>query len=804
MKKYLFTMLVLVLYVSSGICQTITVVDKETQEPLAGVNIFTDDYSISATTDGKGKVSVEKFKDAEIIIFSYIGYTTIRLSYNEIVASGNVIALKQVSLSMSEVVVAANRWQQNTAEIPNHISIVTPEQVRLQNPQTTADLLGISGQVHIQKSQLGGGSPMLRGFAANRVLLVIDGVRMNNAIFRSGNLQNVISLDANSIEQTEVVFGPGSVIYGSDAIGGVMSFKSLTPSYSLSDGIDLSGGGMVRASTANEERTAHVNFNIGLQDWAFLTSATVTDYNDQRMGSNGPDDFLREEFVRRVDGTDRVLESENPKDQDPTGFSQFNIIQKIRYRPSNNWDLNLDVHYSTTGDVPRFDRLTERTEGQFRKAEWFFGPQQWLMTNFHANWFAGNKLFDEVKTTIAFQDYEESRNDRNFGSSDLRNRQEKVKAFSANFDFQKELSEKGTLSYGVESVLNWVDSEASQTNIETGEISPVQTRYPDGSTWQSFAGFVNYKHNFSDKWSLTGGARYNQYLIDAPFSDQFFDFPFEEAEQSRGALTGSIGSVFRPDNSWQFNANVSTGFRAPNIDDIGKVFDSEPGSVIVPNPDLDAEYAWNFEAGVKKNIADRVIVDLTGYYTILNNALVRRDFIFNGQDSVLFDGTLSQVQALQNAAEAWVWGIQGNIDLRISDAVNFTSTINIQEGEEEDENGNSEPLRHVAPTFGTSHLKIQPDEKLMVDLYTDYSGGLSFSELAPSERGKPHLYALDENGNPHSPAWYTLNAKASYSINNTADITFGIENITDQRYRTYSSGIAAPGINVIVGIRSSF
>ncbi len=129
--------------------------------------------------------------------------------------------------SLEEVVISFNKWEQNLNEVPNRIMKVDMRDARLRNPQTTADLLAQTGGVFIQKSQLGGGSPMIRGFATNRVLIVADGVRMNNAIYRSGNLQNIISIDPLSIDDAEVIFGPGSLIYGSDAIGGVMDFHSL-------------------------------------------------------------------------------------------------------------------------------------------------------------------------------------------------------------------------------------------------------------------------------------------------------------------------------------------------------------------------------------------------------------------------------------------------------------------------------------------------------------------------------------------------------------------------------------------------
>ena len=126
---------------------------------------------------------------------------------------------------LQEIVISGNRWCQEIDVIPTKITRLNLEQTNAYNPQTAADMLGLSGEVFIQKSQYGGGSPMIRGFSTNRLLYSVDGVRMNSAIFRSGNLQNVISLDPFAIRETEILFGPGAVSYGSDAIGGVMLFS---------------------------------------------------------------------------------------------------------------------------------------------------------------------------------------------------------------------------------------------------------------------------------------------------------------------------------------------------------------------------------------------------------------------------------------------------------------------------------------------------------------------------------------------------------------------------------------------------
>lgn len=806
--KKLSLLIVFSLIVSqAALSQVVKVVDEENREPLSGVNIYTPDRKIATVTDVQGNADLGKFKGRDRIIFSFVGFTQKTLSYEELAGQEFRVILQPKPLSMGQMVVSASRWQENSREIPAKVTRVEPAQVHLQNPQTAADMVGLSNEVFIQKSQLGGGSPMIRGFATNRVLLVIDGVRMNNAIFRSGNLQNVISLDPNTISNTEVIFGPGSVLYGSDAIGGVMSFNTRKPQLGGEEA-EITARALSRFSTANEEKTAHVEFGLGYEKLAFLSSFTVSDYGHQRMGSNGPDEYLRRDYVQRSGGEDLVLPNLDPKVQRPTAYNQYNLMQKVRYRPTSDWDLEAAVHYSTTSDIPRYDRLIERVEANaFRNAEWYYGPQKWLMANLQATWFHKAGLFDQVRLVSAYQHYEESRHDRGFEEVLMRHRIENVQAYSANIDFEKMFEEDITLVYGLEGVWNWVNSRAHSENILTGATRPTATRYPDGSTWQSYALYANYKNNLSERWTVTAGARYNQFLIHAPFEERCFEdscieFPFEEANINNGALTGSLGAVYRPNESWQLNANLSTGFRAPNIDDIGKIFDSEPGSVIVPNPGLKAEHAYNSDLGLAKSFGDFLKVDVTFFYTWLDNAMARRDYSFNGREQIIYDGELSDVQALQNVSSARIWGIQGGIEALLHPTLKLTSRINFQDGEERNEDGEYVPVRHVAPTFGSTHLKYEKGD-WKVDLYADYNGEIPYSELALSERGKPHLYAKDENGNPHSPSWYTLNLKASYQLLDELDITAGFENITDQRYRQYSSGIAGPGQNFIFSVRGS-
>ncbi len=706
---------------------------------------------------------------------------------------------------LDEVVISANKWEQNLREVSARIATVTSASIRLQNPQTAADLLGLSNQVFIQKSQLGGGSPIIRGFATNRVLLVVDGVRMNNAIFRGGNVQNVISLDANVIRETEVIFGPGSVIYGSDAIGGVMDFHTLRPELS-SQRLTLSGQALTRYATANNENTGHVNINIGTKKVALLGSVTKSVYDDLRMGSRGPAAYQRPTYQKRQGADDIIVPNPDPNVQVNSGYDQLNGMGKLLVKPRHDMTLVYAFHYSKTSNVPRYDRLIlKNASGVFANAEWYYGPQKWLMHVVSLTHSAVTPLSNNLRFTAAFQDYHESRHNRNFSGPNrnrLTERFENVKALSVNLDVDKLLSERTSLFYGAEYVTNAVASTAQRKDITTHVASPVSTRYPNGSDWRSVAVYASVRHAVNERTSVNASARYTQVYLSAPFDTTFFPFPFTRAKLNTGAANGSVGVAFNPTDVLKVYFNLSSGFRAPNIDDIGRVFDSQPGSVVVPNPGLTPETAYTAEVGFTGQLTPRLSVDFATYYTLLDNAIVRSVFQFNGQDSIDYDGQLSQVLALQNINRVKVMGAQISARYDFTSRVRVESSLNIQEGEERDPvTNNMYSPTHIAPAFGSTHLSYQ-GKKLRAVAYVTCQGRVRFEDLALSERADAHLYAPDANGNPHVPAWTTWNLKASYTLGPHLTVDAGIENIFDKRYRPYASGITAPGRNLIFALRA--
>ena len=681
--------------------------------------------------------------------------------------------------------------------------------IEFTNPMTSADLLERGGYVYIQKSQLGGGSPMIRGLSTNRLVLSVDGVRLNNAIFRSGNIHNVISISPMNIENTEVIMGSASVLYGSDAIGGVMNFYTKKAKLSNDSNPNIQININSRYSSASNEKMYHIDFNYGLEKIAFLSSFSKSDFDDLTMGIHGPSDYLRPNYVTQNSAGDDVLVTNSkPRVQRNTGYSQTNFMQKVLYEPNEDLSIDIGIHFSKTGNIPRYDRLirTNENEGLYY-SEWYYGPQEWLLINSQLTYIPKEtKFYDELKFGSSFQRFSESRNSRRFSDSFLKSREEELDIFSLNLDFFKKISENSNITYGLEMIENKVGSFAKSINISDLSETPISTRYPDNSSLNSLGLYINYKTKIIEDVFFQSGVRYSSTVLKSDLSQNniYYDFMYENTTLENGAFVGGIGLSWVRNiyNNWKFNIN--TAFRSPNIDDLAKVFDSEPGSVVVPNPDLKPERSFGLEFGGYFRTKNNIELDFSSYVTYLYNSFIRDDFtLSNGVSEIIYDGELSQIQALQNSSKSFIYGIEFGINMFLNKNFRMKSQHNLIAGYELDDLPFGMPVRHIPPNYGNFHL-IYNNGDFTIDTYLNYNSKISFNNLAESERAKPYMYALDENGNPYSPSWMTFNVRSKYSFSKMLNINFTVENITNKLYRPYSSGISAPGLNFIFSLSYAY
>lgn len=781
--------------------QEVLVLDSITGNALEKVQIASPKNNRINETNYLGKALLQK-SSSDSVWFSLDNYTPKAIRFSDLSADTiNIIALKNEVFKLNPLVITGNNWKLNKIKSAAHITTFNDREIQFESQPNTADVVGASPEVYIQKSQLGGGSPMMRGFATNRLLIVVDGVNMNNAIFRSGNIQNIIAIDPNSLSKLDIAPGPGSVLFGSDAIGGVLSFdtQSILPSSQK----ELNGLAAITYGNAAEMKNLHSSFQFSSKKWAGYTGITYSQFGDLKMGTNGPNDYLRTYYIIRENGEDVMMLNDDPYLQRNSGYIQRNLLQKIGFFPHEKLTLNASITYSETSAVPRYDRLLQYRGENLRSAEWSYGPQQWILSRLSAEYSKPTLFFDEVQSIIAHQYFTESRHDRDFNSDIRTNRYERVNVYSWDNNFIKKLTNENQVLYGFDVRLNHINSTGNNENINDGSAIPAASRYPDGSTWNQFGVYAKLKSEMFDGFNLESGLRYSLVHSTSDFTNSFFDFPFENADFMASSVTGKVGFNYKIRKDFVINSNFSTGFRAPNIDDISKVFDSEPGNVVIPNPDLQPEYIYNVDFGVKKSFRNVLMLYALGYYSWLEDALVRREFTLNGESEMIYDGELSQIQAVQNAAQAKVYGGLAQVELNIHKYFKLLGCINYTHGTEELDDGSTAPLRHAAPVFGNTALMFEKN-KLKLRLNYEFQGEISADNMPPSEIAKAYLYAKDDNGLPYVPAWQILNFNSQLQLNNHITLNFSIENIFDKLYRPYSSGISAAGRNFVISLRTIF
>lgn len=813
----LLTSLCLFAFGQTNAQSTLKIVDQTTQQPLSEVAIeeyWTNPQSgklniIKGTTDSRGEYELhtELVQFNGYVLLTHPQYKPREIKSFELLQKGYTVGVTPSQVQMTEIVISASKFNEQQHNQPRQVETIRQREITFANQQNTADLMQNSGQVFVQKSQMGGGSVVMRGFEANKVLMVIDGVRMNNAIYRGGHLQNILRIDQNTLQKTEMLFGPGSVMYGSDAMGGVMHFTTLQPQHATDNQLLVKQHASYRYGSVNSEHSVHYDIAIGSKKWASLTSLSFSSFGDVKQGKNRSSDIgslgLRDSVQARINGKDvAVLNTDNSL-QSPTSYKQLDVMQKIKYSPSTQISHTLNIQLSTSSNVPRYDRLTEKKNGVFSSAEWYYGPETRLLAAYHLSLTQSTAAYHEAKLTAAYQYIEESRHNRGFGAATKTNRNEFVHVYSVNADFLKRLPNQ-TLTYGLEGTFNNVRSNANRQNINTGAISSQSTRYPDGgSTMASAAAYVSHSWSIKPNLILSEGARYTYTQLDASFLNKsFYSFLPDDLQQRNQAVNGQIGLVYLPGNNWKLSTAISSGFRAPNVDDVGKIFDSQSGlTAIIPNAKLKPEQIYTVEAGINKIIAKKVKVEINGYYSVVTDIIATKRAKVNNSDSILYNGVNTLVVQNQNAQQAYVYGSAIVLVVDLSQHVSLSNTFNYTYGRIKTDSSDY-PLDHIPPVFGRSAIHFSAN-RIRSEFFVLYNGWKQLKDYYL--KGEDNEQYATSKG---MPAWYTLNLRFSYTYPikqvYAIQLQAGCENILDRNYRTFASGISAPGRNVYLSIRFSF
>jgi len=806
MKKGLLSLLILVS--TSIFAQNIKVIDIETSFAVQNVTIKSVNAKLVFHTNENGIINIRNFRKKDTLIFSHPNYENYHITKRQIIKNKYVVEMLKKYQKLDNVILSVARTKNKKRSIAKQVKVIDRIETKKIMPSTSADLLEKSGNIVVQKTQGGAGSPIIRGLEANRVLLVVDGIRLNNAISRTGHLHTAITMSPLILQRTEVIYGPSS-IYGSDALGGVINFYTKTPT--INNYKKISGGVLGRYASANNETTFNINATVSQLKWASSFDFSFSDFGNLRMGNNRlhayKDWGIVDKFSLNTDhyysqtadvNTDITLQ---PK----TAYQQKDFFNKTVINLGNHNELLFNTQLNLNSSINRFDKLTQKTSSDdLLYAEWRYGPTKRLLfspqliLNFDKKW------LKKANIILAYQDLNESRIYRKFSSLDQEHQEENIKVLSFNADFNTHFSNKSIFSYGLESTYNKVRSEAySKTLMTDGhdiigsvEGPPVPTRYPDGgSTYMSFAAYGNYRYPLSKKSNVNAGLRYTQTYVQVEWIDNtFINLAYNVNALANYAFTGDVSYIFSPKN-WKISAIASSGFRSPNVDDIGKIREKK-GKVTVPNIYLKPEYAYNGEINFTRFFNDKKFnISAGGYFSYLYNYIARDKFSLQpGVHEILYDGEWAETYANVNTGNARIYGGSFTINGKLSKRILLESGIFYTKGHMIDAN---RPMPSIPPLYSNSKISYKYKNfetslmyKFMLDKPIDeydVIGGIDNLDESP----------MDPNSGAYIgfPKWHIFNLYNTYHLNKNFSVYLAIENIFDVHYKEFASAISAPGRN---------
>jgi len=753
--------------------QEIILLDALTELPIEGVSVSSKTKDLGVISNNMGITNLSVFSSKETLIIQHIAYQKIEQIKSSIQQKTIFLVLKTHSLENVEI----TESKESLKSTLKHLKITPAIMLKSQSAQTS-DLLEKTMGVSIQNSQNGGGSPNLRGMEANRLLIVVDGIPLNNTIFRSGHLQSTATINPIFLKDAEVLFGPASVAYGNGAMGGAILFSTKRPENKNSTQFTQ------QYESSSDAVFTSIISNYKTNNSANISGFSLKSYGNLKMGSNRKHGFKNW-------GKEAIITENNI--QKGTAYQQADFFHKTLFKLSNTNFLLFNSQFSTSSNINRFDKLNDIKDGEQKYKNWYYGPQKRFFQSARLKNYFQNFASDESVFTVAYQNIKESRHKQKNGDELLNNRTETLHILDFKSDFLKQFN-RFKLNYGFDSRFQKLNSTANLSDKNTHFYNT--TRYPDGgANVINNAIYSQINLDCTKNLLLLVGSRYSINSLSATFQDTtVIHLPFNGIRVHNKSLSNSLQLVYKYNPSLRINGAVSNGFRNPNTDDIGKVFSKNDLSVIVPNNNLSPEKSLNIETGIHLKIKNIITVQLQIFQTQITDAIERREATLNELDSMNYDGEMMKIMMNTNIGRATIKGLNFAYQLKINKQFSHNTIINALHGETVD----GLPLAHIPPTSITSTLNYEYNNQA-ISLSTHYNALKKAIDYDLG--GVDNLEEATQIGNP---SWYTLSLKYSNSLDKNLTFIAGIQNIMDIHYKTFGSGISASGRNFTLSLRANF
>ncbi len=654
---------------------------------------------------------------------------------------------------LDEILVTATRRTVSIAEISSGLTLV--EGAAARDQKLVTDALDIEVGVYLQQTTPGQGAPIIRGLKGSSILHLVDGMRLNNAIFRSAPTQYFALVPTAAVERIEVLRGTPASLYGSDAVGGVVQLVTRVP----------------RFESARPEYRGELYAAYDTAELGRLLSGTI-DVGNQRMATSFSADLL-ETGDRRTGSGERI---------GPSGYESRAARWVLAGRPADDRSWLVDAHYLEQPETPRVDELVPGFgQAEPSSSEFFFRPNRRVFV--HGRYGHEDGAFGlDWNVDLAWQRIDDDRVSRDFEATDRRFESNRSDLYGFIVSGSR-VKDSGSWVAGIEAYLDEVSSARSEQNILDGETTELAPRFPDGSRIERVDFFGNTEQYVSARNILSGGLRASHEDVSLPETSVSI-----AASVSVTDLSGDVGWIFNANDSWQIVANAGFGFRAPNVFDLGTLGDRPGNRFNIPNPDLDSERVVQFDAGVRYT-GDRAHFELMLYtldYTDRITSVTTGDVTPEGRDIV----------RSVNAADSTVRGFEGGTSFDLSDTMSLEAVLNYTWSEARVTGSPTEPGDRIPPLSGRLNFSYDAGGDFRLDAWLRFAG----EQERLSSRDVRDI-RIDPNG---TSGWGIVGARGSWDVTGGWQFTLGIENGFDKHYRVHGSGMDAPGRNIRVGVRKTW
>lgn len=652
--------------------------------------------------------------------------------------------------AFEEIQVTATRRPVSSTKVASAITLVPAEEIRIL--KLTTDALAAQPGVFLQQTTPGQGSAIVRGLKGSEVLHLVDGFRLNNAIFRNAPTQYLALISPGTVERIEVLRGSPASLYGNDAVGGVLQVINRVPQFAGNE-VGYRGELGVGADTAELERSVHASIDAGTGRLAGLLSL----------------DYL-ETGNRRIGGGERI---------GPSGYTSKSARAALSYTPDETASWLFDLQYGEQPKTPRIDELVPGFgETEPASEEFFFAPNERVFAHLRHSrkegWLDADWLVD-----LGWQRIVDDRISRNFGSDLRRIEQNSSDLYGLTVSASRDVR-SGSWVAGAEYYYDDVLSERVELDINTGQQDDVRSRFPNGSTVGQAALFANLSYDVSSEQTLSGGARFSFINVDlaaTPFSPAA-DLDFDD-------LSADLGWSLALNDEWQLVANLGYGFRAPNVFDLGTLGERPGNRFNVPNADLESERITQFDAGLRQR-GNRWSSELVAWVLSYDDRLTS---VLTGAQTP--DGR--DVVQTQNRASALIWGVESSSRLLLGERATLHLVLNFTRGEQEEADGSTVAADRIPPLNGRLGVDIAWRDSITIEPYVVFAATqdrLSERDLRDSR--------IDPEG---TDGWMTANIDLRWQPGEHWTLHAGALNIFDAQYRVHGSGLDAPGQNLRVNLR---